>query len=415
MRGKTILAWLRNDLRIHDNEVLLRAAEQGGCVIPVYCFDPRHFGEGLFGTQKTGVLRAAFLLETVAALKQAMQALGGDLFIALGKPEEILPELTLRYQADEVYHHREVAFEETQVSAWVEAALWKQQINLKHFIGHTLYHKEDLPFPIKDIPDSFATFRKKAERESSIRPTLASPERIVVPAELAPTTVPTLSELGYCDENIAQAAELPMQGGEDAALQAMEAFLSKPQHTLAYSQLSPHVAVGALSPNLLFHELKAAEVRLGKKQTEANILKLLWRDYYRFMFKKHGNRFFQAQGFAEKLPYETRTDDEYFEQWKDARTGVPLVDHGMRQLNTSGWVPTEMRVLVAAYLTQELRVPWLQGAAWFEEKLIDYNPSTNYGNWAHIAGVGSSARENKPVDWQRLMRRLEPSLAEMID
>lgn len=415
MRGKTILAWLRNDLRIHDNEVLLRAAEQGGNVIPVYCFDPRLFGEGLFGTRKTGVLRAAFLLETVDALKDALQAMGGDLFIAVGKPEDILPELTQKYQVDEVYHHREVAFEETQVSAWVEEALWKHLINLKHFIGHTLYHKEDLPIPIKDIPEAFAAFRKMAERESSIRPTLPSPERISVPADLESTSVPTLSQMGYSEEEIALAAELPVQGGEDAALQAMKAFLSKPQEPPAYSLLSPHVAAGALSPNLLFHEVKAAEGRLGKKQTEANILKLLWRDYYRFMFKKHGNRFFQPQGFADELPYAAQGDDASFEQWKEARTGVSLIDRGMRQLNTTGWVPDEMRVLLAAYLTQELRVPWLRGAAWFEEKLIDYNPSTNYGNWAHIAGVGSSARENKPVDWQRLMRRLEPSLALMAD
>lgn len=415
MSGKTIIAWFRNDLRIHDNEVLLRATEHGSEVIPVYCFDPRHFGEGMFATQKTGVLRAAFLLETVAALKNALQQMGSDLFIAVGKPEEILPELTRRYQAGEVYHHREVAFEETQVSTWVEEALWGQQINLRHYIGHTLYHKEDLPFPIKDIPDAFATFRKKAERESSIRPTLPNPSRIVSPVDLETTLVPTLLDLGYTKSEITLAAALTLRGGEDAALQAMAAFLSEAQDAPAYSLLSPYIATGALSPNLLYHEVKAAEAQLGKKQVEANILKLLWRDYYRFMFKKHGNRFFHPQGLADELPYDAHDDDDGFELWKTARTGEPLVDYAMRQLNTSGWMADDLRVLVASYLTQKLRISWLRGAAWFEEKLIDYNPASNYGNWAHIAGVGSSQRENKPVDLQRLIRRLEPSLSLLAD
>lgn len=87
----------------------------------------------------------------------------------------------------------------------------------------------------------------------------------------------------------------------------------------------------------------------------------------------------------------------------------------MNQLNTSGFIPDELRIVLAAYLVQELQVSWLMGAAWFEEKLVDYNPASNYGNWAHIAGVGSSQRENKPVDIQRLIQRLElsfPSVAE---
>lgn len=411
MRGKTILAWFRNDLRIHDNEVLLRATEQGGDVIPVYCFDPRHFGEGLFGTRKTGVMRAAFLVESVAALKNALKQQGSDLVIALGKPEEVLPELTRRYQADEVYHHREVAHEETQVSTWVEEALWGQQINLKHFIGHTLYHKEDLPFPIKDIPDAFSTFRKKAERESSIRPTLPRPSQINTPAGIEETAVPSLAQLGYAPDEIKQASHLAFQGGEEAALATMEALLSEPQSAPAYSLLAPHIAVGALSPNLFFHEVKAAEGRLDKKQIEANLLRLMWRDYYRFMFKKHGNRFFQPNGLAEALPYAVAGSDEPFDRWKSGNTGHALVDQGMRQLNSNGFVPEDLRTVLAAYLTQELQVSWLRGAAWFEEKLIDYSPSDNYGNWAHIAGVGSSARENKPIDLPRLICRLEPSFS----
>nr|MBC7611615.1 deoxyribodipyrimidine photo-lyase [Pseudopedobacter sp.] len=157
MSGRTILVWFRNDLRIHDNEILLEATEKAETIIPVFCFDPRYYTETAYQTQKTGSFRAQFILESVADLKISLKKLGGDLLVKFGHPEEILPEICKKYQVDEVYHHREVASEETEISSMVEDALWKLQINLKHFIGHTLYHKEDLPFPIKDIPDVFTT------------------------------------------------------------------------------------------------------------------------------------------------------------------------------------------------------------------------------------------------------------------
>src|SRR5690606_21275285 len=135
MSSRTILVWFRNDLRIHDNEILVRALERGNKIVPVYCFDPRHFEITGFGSRKTGVIRASFIRQNLIDLKQTFKNFGGDLMIKQGEPEEILPGLCKQYEVDEVYHHREVAFEETQVSNLVEAALWKQQINLRHFIG----------------------------------------------------------------------------------------------------------------------------------------------------------------------------------------------------------------------------------------------------------------------------------------
>lgn len=117
-----------------------------------------------FDFLNTGILRAKFLIESVSHLKQSLQELGADLLVFQGKPEILIETLCAKYDITEVYHHREVSNRETEVSEQVEAALWKAQINLKHFIGHTLYHKEDLPFPIKDIPDNFNQFKKKSRK-----------------------------------------------------------------------------------------------------------------------------------------------------------------------------------------------------------------------------------------------------------
>src|SRR6195952_555942 len=186
MSEKTILVWFRNDLRVHDNEIFLEATKKADKVLPVYIFDPFYFKATASGLAKTGNIRARFLLEAVFDLRQNLKVLGGDLIIRTGNPAELIPQLAEQYQVNEVYHHREVAFEETAISEDVETALWKIKLNLKHFIGHTLYHKEDLPFPIKDIPDSFSTFKKKVERDSNVRPCAATPDIIAVPTITEP-------------------------------------------------------------------------------------------------------------------------------------------------------------------------------------------------------------------------------------
>jgi deoxyribodipyrimidine photo-lyase len=145
MSERTILVWFRNDLRIHDNEILLEAIRKADKVLPVYCFDPFYFTKSESGEPKTGNFRARFLLESVADLRKNLQAHGAELIIRTGNPAEILSQLAEEYHVNEVYHHREVAYEETAISEEVETALWKMRLNLKHFIGHTLYHKKTFP------------------------------------------------------------------------------------------------------------------------------------------------------------------------------------------------------------------------------------------------------------------------------
>ena len=405
MGSRTILVWFRNDLRIHDNEILVRALEHGNKIVPVYCLDPRQFEMTEFGFRKTGIFRASFIRQNLLDLKQTFKKFGGDLLVLQGKPEDILPQLCQTYQADEVFHHREVAFEETQVSNLVEAALWKQQINLRHFIGHTLYHKEDLPYPIKDIPDSFSVFRKKTGRETSVRPQLATPENMVFSELLnADTSIPSLEELGYSKDEIEQVEINLFPGGEQYALSQIKHYFSGPNSIGNDSLLSPYIASGALSPNTFYHALIESEVfQKNKKSHDLQLQKLLWRDYYRFMFKKHGNQFFKSTGVTGQISENYQDGGPAFEAWKDARTGEPEVDRAMNTLNSTGYIHDIDRLLLASYLVHVLKVNWIFGAAWFEEKLIDYNPASNYGNWAHIAGVGSSSKDNKPADLSKFI------------
>ena len=405
MSGKTILVWFRKDLRIHDNEILTEAVRKGGSIIPVYCFDPRQFELTSFNTSKTGLIRAKFLLESVADLRNSFRAAGGDLIIRIGKPESILPELVVKYKVDEVYHHREVASEETGVSTLVENALWKLKINLKHFIGHTLYHKEELPFPINAIPDVFTNFRKKVERDSSVRNCFKAPGAMKFPENM---DTGELSELGFTEpEFFDDRSVMKFKGGETEALKRLQDYFWNSNSVKTYKQtrngligadysskFSAWIALGCLSPREVYWEIKKYEQLHGDSDSTYSLfLELLWRDYFRYMFKKYGNKFFQKAGFKGVAPDEGENQDEFFELWKNAKTGIPFIDANMRELNSTGFMSNRGRQNVASFLVKDLKVNWMWGAAYFEEKLIDYCPANNWGNWAYIAGVGNDPRQ----------------------
>ncbi len=393
MSERTILVWFRNDLRVHDNEILLEAARKADKVLPVYCFDPFYFKKNTSGSPKTGSLRARFLLESVADLRSNLRSLNSELIIRIGSPAEILPQLCVEYGVNEVYHHREVAHEETDISEQVETALWKIKLNLKHFIGHTLYHKEDLPFPIKDIPDSFAVFRKKTERESEVRPVLDTPEIINTPVVTNAGELPSLCELGLDEPMDDQRTTTKFTGGETNGLLKLEQYLLSPEALIAgkagrnsqSSKLSPWLSLGCLSMRQVYWAAKA-------HHCDGLELELLWRDYFRFMFKKHGTKYFKA---SDSEVANDGAADELFEKWKGGHTGVPFIDASMHKLNATGFVNNLSRQAVASYLVNELEVDWRLGAAYFEEKLIDYSPASNWGNWAYVAGIGRNAKDDR--------------------
>ncbi|HLS38424.1 MAG TPA: deoxyribodipyrimidine photo-lyase [Sphingobacterium bovisgrunnientis] len=390
MSRKVILVWFRNDLRTSDNEVLFSAVEKSTFVIPVYIFDPRYYAVGKQGFSNTGDLRHDYIVHSVAALKEKLQSVGGDLLTYEGYPEEIIPKLVQKYEVDEVYHHREVARRETRVSELVEESLWQVKRNLKHFIGHTMYHKEDLPFPIKDIPNDFNTFKKKVAKESFVRACLPDVKQIAIPPHLEKTEFPF-----QVKDDLASYGEL-------AAQKAMHAVLVEPdKHKDLYTVLSPYLAHGVLSPAQAFHFFTAHQNTQNKKKLSLVMEGLLWRDYYRFMLKKFTNCYFKSS--------EQREDDaQAIESFVDGKTEDSEINSLIDRLNNEGMITRAEREYLALYFIHELKQPWLTGAAFFEKQLVDYAPATIYGFWSHIAGEGTSLKNNKSyADWLRIKKTKE--------
>lgn len=401
-----ILLWLRNDLRLHDHEPLSRAVEQNADIIPLYCFDPRHFGETSFGFPKTGAYRAQFLIETVSDLRKQFQQKGSNLLVRRGKPEEEIPLLVKALNIDAVYWHEEVTSEETDVERAVEKALADLKVSSEVYWGATLYHPDDLPFDIQKLPEVFTQFRKAVEKESQVSPTFSTPDKLsALPDGIEVEEIPTISELGLDPREIDSKGVLQFKGGETEAFARLQHYFWDADRLQVYketrnemlgadysSKFSPWLANGSLSPRKVYEEVQKYErERRKNNSTYWMIFELIWRDYFRFVCAKYGRKIFHKGGIR-GLPIEWQEDWKRFDKWRDGETGYPLVDANMKEIAATGFMSNRGRQNVASFLTKNLGIDWQMGAEWFESLLIDYDVCSNWGNWNYTAGVGNDAR-----------------------
>ena len=405
---KTAIVWFKTDLRLHDNETLVKAMAQGEQIIPVYCFDEAHFKTTRFGFKKTGSFRAQFLLESLQDLDESLRELGSGLLIAQGKPEVEIPKIVQQYRVQKVFAKREVAFEEKKTEQLVQQELFKLRCEFETFSTSTLYHAEDLPFSIKDIPDVFTNFRKKTEKDATIRSAFEKPLKILSP-EIPVLNLPTLSDLGLKPQNIDARAAIHFKGGETQALSRLQYYFYETQKISQYketrngligadysSKFSAWLALGCISPRLIHAELKKYESQFGANEsTYWLVFELLWRDFFRFMFKKYQTKLFQAAGITSEKKMPKSVSEKLLDTWVNGTTGVDFIDANMRELQLTGFMSNRGRQNVASYLCNDLKLDWRFGAAYFEQQLIDYDVCSNWGNWAYLAGVGNDPRENR--------------------
>lgn len=405
---KNALVWFKTDLRINDNETLLKAIAQSEKVIPVYCFDKSHFETTSYGFKKTGSFRAQFLLESLYDLDASLRALGSGLMIVKGKPEIEIPKLVQEYKVQKVFAKREVAFEEKQTEKKVQRELFKLGCELDTFSTSTLYHAEDLPFSIKNIPDVFTNFRKKTEKDSQIRKPFEAPTKINSP-EIPPLELPTLETLGLTKATMDSRIVLQFKGGETQAMQRLQHYFYDSQYLSSYketrngmvgadysSKFSPWLALGCISAKTIYNEVKKYESKFGSNSsTYWLIFELMWRDYFRFMFKKHQTKFFLYKGIKTEKVNSKSLNEKLLSQWVNGTTPSDFINANMIELKLTGFMSNRGRQNVASYFCNELNLDWRIGAAYFEEQLIDYDVCNNWGNWAYLAGVGNDPREHR--------------------
>jgi deoxyribodipyrimidine photo-lyase len=405
---RTSIVWFKTDLRLHDNETLVRAIEQSDEIIPVYCLDEAHFKITEFGFKKTGNFRTQFLLESLFDLDKNLRAIGSALLVVRGKPEYELYKVAQKYNAQKIFCKKEVSYEEKQTQALVEKELWKVHCKLETFSTSTLYHAQDLPFALKDIPDVFTNFRKRIEKESIIREVFASPINIKSPA-IAELHLPKIEQLGL--ETIIKdcRAAIDFKGGETEGYKRLNTYLFETQAISSYKEtrngmigenystkFSAWLGLGCLSPREIYYELKKYEAQFSANESTYWLeFELLWRDYFRFMMKKYNNKYFQQLGLQNKTDNAHQHNKEQLFIWIDGKTGNDFIDANMIELKLTGFMSNRGRQNVASYLCNDLKLDWRYGAAYFEQQLIDYDVCSNWGNWAYLAGVGNDPRGNR--------------------
>jgi deoxyribodipyrimidine photo-lyase len=380
-------------------------------IIPIFVFDERVFeGKTRFGFSKTGPYRAKFIMESVQDLQQSLKKLGSDLLIRTGKPEEILVNIAREYKCSWVICNRERTFEEVTVQDALEKGLWGLGIELIYVRGKMLYHTQDLPMPVQHIPDVFSQFRKETEGITQVRLPLPRPDSLApMPPELRNSSVPNLADFGLEEPTAEDRGVLPFHGGESHAIHRLQHYFWESNSLKSYketrngligpnysSKFSPWLSCGCISPKFIYHEIKRFEAERGANEsTYWLFFELLWRDFFRLIGKKHGNKIFLKGGTQNKPMRHLKNNIDLFQLWAEGNTGVPFIDANMRELNATGWMSNRGRQNVAGFLVKDLKVNWQIGAEYFESMLLDYDPCSNWGNWNYVAGVGSDPREDR--------------------
>jgi deoxyribodipyrimidine photo-lyase len=393
------LYWFRNDLRLNDNEGFTKAVNENDEVLPIFILDDQWFSKDQFGIEKMGTLRFKFLLESLAELKSALQKIGSDLRILKGDSVGILIKTFREFDCSCLYAQKASSFNETQ-----EELNLSSQLTTDFTWGATLFHLNDLPMDIEELPNVFTQFRNPVEKKSKVRSLIESPESVNTPEGFG-TALPDLEELGLEMPTQDPRTPLDYSGGAGAAHQRLQYYLWDKELLTNYkatrngllgsdfsSHFSPWLANGSISAREIYWQIVKYEKYVTKNSsTYWLIFELLWRDYFHFVALKNGKKIFLKTGITGENKIEWKSN-KHFDLWAKGKTKEPFVDANMHELNATGFMSNRGRQIVASYLIHQMKIDWRMGAAYFEKMLIDYDPCSNYGNWAYIAGVGNDPR-----------------------
>ena len=386
------LVWFRRDLRDFDHAALYHALKSAQKVYCVFIFDT----EILDKLDNKSDRRVEFIWESVRELKTVLQKNGGDLIVKHGKAREIIPQIALQLNIGAVFANRDYEPNAVARDAKVAAKLAENNIEFHSFKDQVIFEKDEV-LSLSGKPYSVFTPYKNAHLKKLddfyLKP---YPVDFYIKnlAEVAPSELFSLEEMGFVRTNLAQ-MKLPtgMSGGaqlfadfEDRIDRYKEARAFPAVKGVSY--LSVHLRFGTVS---IRHLARQARDRANTgAQTWLN--ELIWRDFY-FQILHHKPQV--AAGSAYKAEFENLqfpNDKTLFKAWCEGKTGFPLIDAAMRQINQTGFMHNRLRMVVASFLVKDLLIDWRWGERYFAENLIDFDLSANNGGWQWAASTGCDAQ-----------------------
>ena len=396
---RTALLWFRNDLRLADHAALSAATGSAERVIPVYAHAPHEGGEWAPG----GASRW-WLHHSLSALAAQLAGCGSRLVIREGSSGAVLRALAAETGASAVYWNRSYEPLLAARDAAVAAELGSAGIGAHPSAGNLLFEPWALRTKAGGAFRVFTPFWRAALAEIDRSPPPLPPARLRAPGGALPASTP-VEALGLMPR-IRWDAGLGLRfvPGESGAQQRLGEFIAdsvadypqardRPGED-GTSRLSPHLHFGELSPRQALAAIRAREHGPGtsalRRGTESFLRELGWRE-----FAHHVLHHFPHTTAAPMDPrfaaHAWRTDPAALGAWQQGRTGIPLVDAGMRELWTTGFMHNRVRMVVASFLTKNLGIHWLEGARWFHDTLVDADLASNTMGWQWTAGCGADA------------------------
>ncbi len=389
---ETTLVWFRQDLRLADNPAL-HAAAQRGAVVPVYVWSPDEEAPWAPG----GALRV-WLHQSLAALDESLRAMGSRLILREGPAEQALFAIARETGATAVYWNRQYEPAAIARDKTIKAALNAAGIRAESFKANLLFEPwevmtgEERPYRV------FTPFWNACQGKTEPSEPIPAPDKLKAPAEWpkslrvdALKLLPTIS----WDTGISEA----WTPGEESAQQRLDTFLN--ESLMDYdsrrdtpskettSLLSPHLHFGEISPRQIWHECKRAAGGRGKAALPY-LRQIVWREFAHHVLY-HFPHTTDAPMRPEFANFPWQRDEKRLRAWQRGRTGYPIVDAGMRQLWTTGWMHNRVRMVVGSFLVKDLHLHWLDGARWFWDTLVDADLANNTFGWQWVAGCGADA------------------------
>ena len=375
MKQTVNIFWFRRDLRLTDNKALYHALSAGLPVLPVFIFDRNILDE----LEERGDKRVCFIYNLIHEIQQQLAKLGSSLVVAYGHPKIFFANIIKQYSVKTVYANHDYEPYATERDKEIKKLLNLNQISFETFKDQVIFEKDEVVKPGGSFYSVYTPYSKRwLEKFHANPPAIYHSEKLLdrfFKQNLL--HIPSLKSMNF--KEIETVTVVPEIDKEIISTYDKTRNLPAIKGT---SKLGIHLRFGSIS----IRELVAKTIKLNL----VFLKELIWREFFmQILWHKPG---VVQQCF--KPEYESiawRNNVNEFERWCAGKTGYPIVDAGMRQLNETGFMHNRMRMITASFLVKHLLIDWRWGEAYFAQKLLDYELASNNGNWQWVAGCGCDA------------------------
>ena len=395
----TTVVWFSQDLRLADNPALAAALDRGAPILPVYILDDDDAGDW-----KLGGASRWWLHKSLEALRADLKQRGADLILRHGPAEQVIFDLIAETGADAVYWNRRYEPLTIARNERLKAALGHKGVQARSFNGALLHEPWTIQTKAGGPYKVFTPFARALRDAGAASPGAAAPKSIPFPSKrpnsddldqwaLLPTKPDWAGGMREAWTPGEASAREQLDDFCDGAVEHYASGRNRPG-IAGVSRLSPHLHFGEISPRQVWAAVSAAGVARGghhiSSDAETYLSEILWREFAHhllFHFPEMPTKAMHPE--FEAMPWSDA--HKPLEAWRRGLTGYPIVDAGMRELWTTGWMHNRVRMIVASFLIKHLMIDWRVGEAWFWDTLVDADLPANAMNWQWVAGCGADA------------------------